>query len=91
MTRVLLYRNYYKEEAILRHDESLDTVFLLLENLNKFNFALVLKDKELERPRYWDLAPVHRYTHSSPPFEPRVRLTICVSRVSWQPTTADRA
>jgi hypothetical protein len=66
MTRVLLYRNYYKEEAILRHDESLDTVFLLLENLNKFNFALVLKDKELERPRYWDLAPVHRYTHSSP-------------------------
>ncbi len=45
MMRVCCSRNYYKEEAILRHDESLDTVFLLLENLNKFNFGLVLKDK----------------------------------------------
>jgi hypothetical protein len=56
-----MFSNYYKEEAILRDDESLDTVFLLLENLNKFNFALVLKDKELERPRYWELVPIHRY------------------------------
>lgn len=58
---VLVCRNYYKEEALLRHEESLDTIFLLLQNLNNFNFVLVLKDKELERPHYWDFVPISGY------------------------------
>lgn len=58
-------RKYYKDNAIMRRDESFSEILALLEELHSVKFSLFHKEEGLDDPNYWKtprvLAMLSRY------------------------------
>ncbi|GAM19157.1 hypothetical protein SAMD00019534_023320 [Acytostelium subglobosum LB1] len=49
-----IIKSYYKDSALFRNPEFASTFLSLLDSLSHINFNLVVKDKDLDRPQYWE-------------------------------------
>ncbi|KYR00061.1 RUN domain-containing protein [Tieghemostelium lacteum] len=49
-----LMKTYYKDSALLKNSEFINTFQSLLDSLSHINFGLAIKDKELDKITYWE-------------------------------------
>jgi len=45
---------FYEENALMRNEEQCSTLLMLLEPLNTIQFKLTFKEKDLDKPSYWE-------------------------------------
>ncbi|EGG24970.1 RUN domain-containing protein [Cavenderia fasciculata] len=49
-----IVKSYYKETAFLRNSEFSSTFLTLLQSLEHIQFGLVVRDRDMDKPNYWD-------------------------------------
>eukprot|EP01132_Coremiostelium_polycephalum_P011211 gene11211-13736_t len=62
-----LLRSFYKDNALFRNSEFSNLFLSLLGSLSHIQFSLVVKDKDLDKPNYWEEVALVLLSINTPP------------------------